>query len=234
MRQTLTKTIKFFFHHQDTKGTKKNTSSFLSLSWCLGVLVVNIYAFAVATPALPADLATLEGINRLLRAEYQLAKKDQLYIVLDLPAGQVQIKASGVVLASLPVQQWQRHGELGLEGWRTLSARQAAAAPQRITIDPQAEKAPGKFKLQALEMDDMPSAYRLLLDDGSALVIVPQAEGYWGQLAATLSRPLISGWHSLRRKPYTEVRLTLAAHDARRLYWSFQEGMPCLIAWRTP
>lgn len=202
-------------------------------------LVLLLVGFA--TPARATDLATLEGRNRLLQAEYQLAKKDQLYLLFDLPARQVQIKASGVVLAGLPIAQLQGRGQPSPEGLRTLSKRQASSPPQRVAIDPQAERKPGKFELQALELDDMPSAYRLLLDDGSSLTITPLAEGFRGAVTGLardlwwrLSRPFISGWYSLRGKPYTEQRLTLAAHDARRLYWSFQEGMPCLIAWRIP
>jgi hypothetical protein len=193
-------------------------------------------------PALAADLAALEGLNRLLQAEYQLAKKDQLYFVFDLPARQVQIKASGVVLAALPIVHVQWQGQPGPEGLRTLSKRLATSPPQRVAIGPQAEEKPaGKFELQALEIDDMPSAYHLRLDDGNVLTVTPVAEGFWGRATATargfwwwLSRPFISRWYSLRGKPYTEQRLTLAAHDARRLYWSFQEDMPCLIAWRIP
>lgn len=188
-----------------------------------------------------ADLTALEGRNRLLQAEYQLAKQDQLYLLFDLSARQVRLKASGVVLAALPLAQVQQQGIFGTEGVRTLSTRQASSPPERVAIDPKAERKPGAFELQALELDDMPSAYRLLLDDGSVLLITPLAEGPWEEVAATfggwywrLSRPLISRWHLLRAKSYTEVRLTLAAHDARRLYWSFQEGTPCLIAWRTP
>jgi hypothetical protein len=194
-----------------------------------------------SAPALAAELTALEDSNRLLQAEYQLARKEHLYLLFDLPARQVQIKASGVVLASLSIVQVQQHGNFGAAAVRTLSTRQASSPPQRVAIDPSAEKKSGKFELQALELDDMPTAYRLRLDDGSTLRVRPLPEGFWQQLTGTvgglcwrLSRPLISRWHSLRGTPYTEVRLTLAAHDARRLYWSFQEGMACLIAWRIP
>jgi hypothetical protein len=223
MRRTLLKTI-------------------FSLTWCLGALLVHAGVFAAAPPVRAADPAALEESSRLLKAEYQLAQKEQLYFLFDLPGRQVQVKVSGVVLARFTIQKLQRRGVPGQGGVHTLAGRRALSAPQRVAIGPQAkQKKSGTFELQALEIHDMPSAYRLLLDDGSVLAITPEGEGFWGQAAAwprelfwRLSRPFISGWHSLRRKPYTELRLTLTAHDARRLYWSFQEGMPCLIAWRTP
>jgi hypothetical protein len=242
MRRSLTNAIKFPVHRQGSRGARKKTSISRLLSWGLGVLLVHMGVFAAAPPVRAADPAALEESNRLLKAEYQLAQKEQLYFLFDLPGRQVQVKASGVVLARFPIRKLQRRGVPGQEGLRSLAERRALSAPQRVTISPRAEqKKSGKFELQALEIDHMPSAYRLLLDDGSVLAVNPEGEGFWGHAAAwprelwwRLSRPLISGWYLLRRKPYTELRLTLTAHDARRLYWSFQEGMPCLIAWRIP
>jgi hypothetical protein len=229
MRQTPESPHKILSHLHDTKSTKRK----LFLPWCLAVLVVNIFIF----PAWAADLAALEEANALLQAEYQLAKKEQLYFFFDLPARQVRIKASGVTLATLPAAQVQQRGQRGQAGLRSLRARQTSSPPQRVAIDPGAVKKAGKFELQALELDDMPDAYRLLLDDGTILTVAPRTEGFWGQLTemtAQLRWRLICKWYSLRGKPYTELRLTLAAPDARRLYWSFQEEMACLIAWHTP
>lgn len=103
--------------------------------------------------------------------------------------------------------------------------------------EPSADVASKPFK--ALELADMPSAYRLHLANGTEIAVRPTAEGWSGRLRGVfavpawyLSRPLISSWKFLRGSTYNELALSMSAQDARMLYWAFAEGTPCLI--RTP
>lgn len=210
-------------------------------------------------PARASDeIAAIEAANRQLKSEYELAKKQQIYFVFDLQQNQVQFKSSGIVLATLRASDVRIWGRPSGDQIRLLTKKDALNPPKRenITITPppgdqQSEEPkkpepvtteksePKKFELQALELDDMPVHYRLLLSDGLLVTVHPAAESSFSSkmkaLAGSaywyLSRPLISDWHYLHKQPYNELHLVLPVKEARMLYWSFTEGAPCLILW---
>jgi hypothetical protein len=90
--------------------------------------------------------------------------------------------------------------------------------------------------LKAFELADMPNNYRLHLGNGTE-ISVRSKSGHWlsslrnalSTIGWFLSRPLISNWNFLRGSPYNEVALSMSEQDARKLYWVFSEGTPCLI-----
>jgi hypothetical protein len=203
------------------------------------------------------EVADLIQTNRLLQAEFELAKSQQLYFIFDLPAARIQFRVSGVTVAELPIlalRSWGRPAD-GLA--YTLSKRTAKKEPTREKIaipdgkeeakpatpppPPKPGEAPKAPELQALEIADMPTEYVLQLDDGTLLTIratLPETASFKEKFAATvdryswlLSRPLISVWHHRRGTTYNEMLLTLPAREARMLYWSFQEGARCLVRW---
>jgi hypothetical protein len=194
---------------------------------------------AAADP--PAPTTAQEAVNRTLKAEYELARKPKIYFVLDLPGQQMLIKSSGVVLRQLPIADFSLWGRPSPLASRLLVEKESLFEPQRQTIDPEAKKEqePGaKFELKTLELDDMPASFRLEFDDGTRITVkgeAPSLPGRLGQALANgvwhLGRPLIFNWKFLRGQPYTEILLTLPADEARRIYWSISEGVPCLIYW---
>jgi hypothetical protein len=203
-------------------------------------------------PLAADDLAELVQTNRLLRAEYELAKSQQLYFVIDLPAAQIHVRASGTTLAELPIlsrRSWGRPADgiaysLAKKTARKEPMREQVLIPGKEPekpVEPVIEaKKPAAPTLQALEITDMPTDYVLQLDDGTLLTVQARLEepSMWArarQRAARLgwivSRPLISVWHHLRGSTYNEMFLILPEREARMLYWSFQEGARCLVRW---
>ena len=83
-------------------------------------------------PAAAADeLAELVQTNRLLQAEFELAKSQQLYFIFDLQSSRILYKVSGVTVAELPIlslRSWGRPAD-GLA--YTLSKRTAKKEPTR-------------------------------------------------------------------------------------------------------
>ncbi len=207
------------------------------------LLLLLLFLLLLPGPAPAADPApfALEHLNRTLRAEYELARKQKIYFVLDLDRKTTQIKASGVVLRELPIESFSRWGRPSPKASRALVEKHSLFEPKRITIDPEAKKNKeegSKFELKTLELDDVPSSFSLSFDDGTRITVRGRAKtlvGRIGQLLENgfwqLSRPLIFNWKFLRGQPYTELRLTLPRNEARRLYWSLNEGAPCLIVW---
>lgn len=196
---------------------------------------------------LPAnELADLQSANFLLKSELQLAKSAKLYMVIDLPGEVILFKAGGVGINRLPLENSHVVGALPSQVLRTLSAKKAEKQPKRpeVKIVTQAEMeaapipAPGVDTLVALEIDDMPETYQLVLDDGLVLLVKAPPSGDFKNKAARYWRDavdIVKGWsRSLRLRLHGEsesprIVLNLSGPDARQFYWSFDEGMACLI-----
>jgi len=203
------------------------------------------------------ELAELAQTNRLLQAEFELAKSQQLYFIFDLQSSRILFKVSGVTVADLPIlslRSWGRPAD-GLA--YTLANKTARKEPEREQIGipdgkeeekpatPASPPKPGEVpkapELQALEIADMPTQYTLVLNDGTLLTVrstLPEASGflekiryYYDKYSWFITRPLISVWQHRRGNTYNEMLLTLPEREARMLYWSFQEGGHCLVHW---
>jgi len=207
--------------------------------------------FCLLFPAVAGadELEALESTNLRLRAEYDLAVKQKLYFVFDLPARQVQFKASGIAVAELPIQNVSIWGQLAGDKVRSVLTKRSLFTPERevLKIPPPAQSTkpetetepkaePKKFELQALELADMPTSFQLLFDDGLVVSVKPVPEEFLRRQAWTLgrwfwhlSRPLISDWNFIRKKTYTEILLTMPPKDAQLLYWSLADGSSCLL-----
>ncbi len=209
-------------------------------------------------PTAAADeLADQAQTNRLLQAEFELAKSQKLYFVFDLQASRILYRVSGVTVAELPIlslRSWGRPAD-GLA--YTLASRTARKEPEREQIaipdgkeeekpaaptpPPKPGEAPKAPELQALEIADMPTQYTLVLNDGTLLTVrstLPESSGfsekiryYYDKYSWFISRPLISIWQHRQGNTYNEMLLTLPEREARMLYWSFQEGGRCLVHW---
>ncbi|HXV20709.1 MAG TPA: hypothetical protein VD811_06945 [Desulfuromonadales bacterium] len=197
------------------------------------------------------DLETLEATNRLLRAEYELATKTQLYFVFDLSAKKIQFKASGMAIAELPLQRVSFWGTVGGDKVRTVASKHSYKTPERDVLKiPSAEESakpeaepkaevktdPKKFELAALELSDMPTSFQVRFDDGLLVAVKPAPEEFFRRIWWTLnkgfwylSRPLVTVWNFLHKRPYSEILLTMPPKDAQLLYWSLTDGSSCLL-----
>lgn len=215
-------------------------SLLLLLLLCL-FLVSPIVAGA-GRPATESPLAVVAA-NQLLKAEYDLARKPQIYFVVDLPASRFRFKASGITVTDLTIAGHRLWGPVpaSTPKPRTVEQKEALFAPQRQKIEAPkvtAGKDERPFKIKALELGDMPTAFRARFDDGTRLSVRAVPEGFmargWSTVQTGLwyfTRPLISDWHFLFGTAYTELHLTLPARDVQLLYWSLTEGSSCLIDW---
>lgn len=188
----------------------------------------------------------LQSVNFLLKSELQLAKSSKLYMVIDLPGKAIMFKAGGVVVNRMPIDDSHVVGSLSTSLLRTLSTKKAEKQPVRPTVKITTEAemaaapipAPGVDTLVALEIDDMPEIYQLVLDDGLVLTVKAppsgdfkaKATGYWRDVVDTVKE----WYHSIMLKLRGETEpprivLNLSGQDARQFYWSFDERMACLI-----
>jgi len=206
------------------------------------LLVLLVLLLGPGLAAAAPNPEQLASARELLAAELPLARGTKVYFLIDLDRSVVTFKASGVSLAELPILVQRTWGPASANSATRLLDKDALFEPQREVIRiPQPGQTPEIRKpadLPALELSDMPVRFRLYLADGTILRIGPRSGGGFGRgldglrsLGWLLTRPLISDWNFVRRRPYTEVRLALEADDARLLFWSLSEGADCLIIW---
>lgn len=224
---------------------------FLSL-----LLLVTSILTGIATPARALDDAlTIE--NTLLRAEYDLARKGEVYLFLNLDRKAFEVRASGMTIATIAIAEIRPWGPLPEAGLHLIADKDRVPEREKIKIpppggevnvtkpvvptppvDPAAPPVVKKFDVQATEVSDMPSSYSLRLEGGGVLVIksFPEATDWKGKLALRFERPLWKISHALRadlshykKESFTELMLILSPHDAQRLYWALPVGSALLI-----
>jgi hypothetical protein len=179
------------------------------------------------------DAQSLWRDNRRLEAEAALAVTPKPYFVLDLVRRRIALKARGMVLFEVPVEDSGFWGRRLVIGSTAIERRDALARP---AIRPGEEKTQETLDEQILELADMPAEYRLHLAGDVEVEILPLAEGRWPVLRQRariwrwrLTRPLVTLRQRRERHETTTVFLVLRPEGARRLYWSFFEGLDGIL-----
>jgi hypothetical protein len=200
---------------------------------------------AAAAPAAPSageappsgDLPALWRDSRRLEAEAELAQKPKSYFVLDLAARRVAVKARGMDLLRIPVEETGYWGRRLTPGPTALVAKESLKQPARPQIRPGEEKKDETLDEQILEVKDMPTAYHLRLEDGLDVQVLPAAEpGFWPQLRRRLrfwrwgvERALATLRERREHRETRSLYLVLQPEAARALYWSLYEGIEGVI-----
>jgi len=189
------------------------------------------------------DAAKLAEKARVLEREAALAKNPSSYMVIDLPAQRIQLKARGFVLRSWDIKGgrvWGKPVELKVN---KLVGKSAISKPERKNITPgkedprnSAAKKPSS-EPDVLELKDMPIHYSLLFGDNIRVSVKPKTSRFWPSVvnfakgASWLAYlPLKTLWLSLKHKTFTEIEIQLPTeNDAKSLYWAFIEGLGTII-----
>lgn len=175
--------------------------------------------------------------NTRLQEELSLARTPQVYFVFDLAEKMTAIKAQGVVLRELPIRKfgyWGSPVSVAVYRVRKIST---LIRPSRETIRPGENKGKDDFKIDALELADMPSRYTVLFDSGLKISVRPETAGifsgiynFFSSAGRFLTRPFAKLWNTLRRRPYTAIDIVLDnSDDARALYWSLSEDAAAIV-----
>lgn len=174
--------------------------------------------------------------NRLLEKEIALARKPDIYFVFNPKEKMAYVKARGIHLRELPMKDFRCWGSPVSDSVYRLRKKSTFIQPDREMIKPGESKGKENFKVEALELTDMPSRYTLVLDGGARIRVSPSTDGIVtgiGNIFHTsiqwIVRPVAMLWHTLRGKPYTAIDMVLDKNDARAVYWSFSEGSGAII-----
>jgi hypothetical protein len=174
------------------------------------------------------DAAALQEATRVLAEEIKLAARPQTYVILDLVARSVVIKARGAELHRLPIERWSG---VHLADASTTFRLQARPPVARRKIEPAAGEQP------PVSLADMPSDFTLIFSPSLSVAVHPSAADdvwrwlrfmgrEWWTWLKEWSRRLLTG-----KEPATQpaLRLTLAPHHAQSFAWTVTEGMPFLV-----
>jgi len=174
--------------------------------------------------------------NRLLEEELTLTRKPDIYFVFNLNEKKVYIKAGGIHLRELQMNDVHCWGSPVSGIVYHLSEKNSFFKPGREMITPGESKEKDNFKIEALELADMPSRYTLVFDGGMKIGIRPSTDGIAsgiGNMFYTAMRffirPISMLWYTFRGKPYTAIDMVLDQNDARSIYWSLSEGSGAII-----
>ncbi|OGT22098.1 MAG: hypothetical protein A2V90_04160 [Gammaproteobacteria bacterium RBG_16_57_12] len=175
---------------------------------------------------------TKEYENQYLQAELALAKKNALYTVFDLAGGKILIKAAGMTLREIPVQDIGIWGNGLKPGAYLVIEKSAFKEPERFQIDPTRidEESPPSTDIDALERDDMPTRYTLIFEDGVFVSVTGSPASMDERMISMsldaleyLSRPLVILWKKINGENYTVIDLEVDSVDSQSLYWTITE-----------
>lgn len=175
----------------------------------------------------PHDRAGLKEAARVLQEEIKLAGRPQTYLLVDLVAGVIHIKARGIALHQIPIQHW----------W--ISTYDGTAATFRLVQRPPVARRriqpAGTAEQEPVSLADMPIAYTLTCTPSLSLEVLPPARehlGWWALSSGRLWWGRLTAWGKQwfgddESPPH--LRLSLSADHAQSLAWSMVDGMPFLL-----
>ncbi len=214
----------------------------------ISVLLVFSLAVVAETDAISKYSAGTKDEINLLEAELKVAKKPVIYFIFNLKDKEILLKSRGILLKKMKIEDIRFWGGTVDAAPRAMLKKSALfKEPKRVNIDPNKAKeetstdtttntTPGTFDIEALELKDMPTTYRLEFHEGIFISISPKGKGFLSGLLKMssytgwyVSRPILTIWNSIKGSPYTSIYLVLNEEDARLVYWSLEEKSENII-----
>lgn len=183
------------------------------------------------------DIGPLLIKSLLLKQEFELASKPQLYFLFNLSEKKLELKARGLLLKEWKIARIRRWGGHPALKILTLEKKSALFAPKRKKIKPGEVQSGGTFELEALEVKDMPTIYTLKFNEGLKIYVRPKAKKFGGSMASIGFFLRWYGWFPIQnlffqifKKPVKLMEISLASgEEAKAIYWALLEGMKGLI-----
>lgn len=199
-------------------------------------LLILASLFMAAIPAGADELYDLRKENRILDAEFALAKKPAIYFVFDLDRSVAQFRARGITHRELKIAKWSAWGHVPTLKALSLLRKEALVRPTIKSGDSIADKAV-KIDAEAQELKDMPVSYDLFFEDNVVMHVRGRTEGFGGRMADLwdsvywrYSRALITLVDQYKKNPsHVYMYLSMNPEEAQSLYWAFQENFESFI-----
>lgn len=175
--------------------------------------------------------------RQFLEAELSLATSSDLYFIVDIKEKRIGLKAKGIFLRTWKMEKIRLWGDPVLSNPIPLVKKSALFPPKREEMKPNETTAEDTFKLEALELKDMPSSYRLSLERNISVYIRPKSKAwtsFFGKIGFTmrwhLFPPLRTLWSKVKKKSFTAFDITLEnKEESKSFYWAVGENSPFII-----
>jgi len=202
----------------------------------ISALLILFGVFVAAIPARADELYDLRKENRILDAEFALAKKPAIYFVFDLDRSIAQFRARGVTHRELKIARWSAWGHVPALKALSLIRKEALVRPTIKTGDSIADKAV-RIDAEAQELKDMPVSYELFFENNVVMHVRGRTDGFGGRMADLwdsvywrYSRALITLVDRYKKNPpHFYLYLSMNPEEAQSLYWAFQENFESFI-----
>lgn len=195
-------------------------------------IIVLLLLALVPSCAEAADVLVVPLDKKLLEVEFELAKTEQLYAIIDLKAKVVLVKLKGILLESYPVKDVKIMGDyLGLQR-DVLEEKISFKQLERPEIKPGVTKSED---VKALELADMPENYSFRTQESAVISVFSQtsekglARFKHHPFTWSVLTPLEVLQHVWKKERFTAIRLLMEPLDAQSFYWHYAEGSEFLI-----
>ena len=199
-------------------------------------IIISLIVLLISTEALCDNKGMLFRENQLLASELKLASKPDIYFLFNFKENIVYIKAAGISLREMKIKGLKQWGDHAPGQQLLLLKKSTFIKPGRDKIKPGETKEADDFSIEALELKDMPARYTLSMDKGVSIFVRPETEGIFSgifnlvySVKRFISRPVLTLWNALLRRPFVSIDIVMDKKDAQALYWSFYEGNGALV-----
>jgi len=172
-----------------------------------------------------------------LGAEIALAKAPGIYGVVDLERGVVEIKGRGTALKTFDIVRSKRWGKNVGQTTSKVLKKSTLFPPKRKNITPKPGEEEPDVELDVLELSKMPTHYSITLEGNIRLKVRPKTKHFLRRIRNFGSGilwyaylPFKTVWRTVAGKPFAEIQIVTGNEkEARWIYWSFFEGLNCLV-----
>jgi hypothetical protein len=201
------------------------------------ILRLIFFITLIAVPAFADDGREMHiRETRLLEEELKLSRKPDIYFVFNLKEKTIHIKARGISLKDLGIEDLNCWGTPVPVNVYQVRKKSAFNEPEREMIKPGESKINEKYQVDAYELSDMPTNYSILMEGGIEMNIKPITKGFVSTVSNTsysalrvVTRPMLILLNIFKGNPYTSIDIVLSENDARAIYWSLSEKSAAII-----
>ncbi len=175
--------------------------------------------------------------NRHVETELSLANSDELYFIVDIGDKRIDLKARGIMLRTWKIERVLLWGDPVPSNPVSLMKKTTLFPPKREEIKPDETGEESTYELEALELVDMPSSYRLGLERNIAIYIRPKSTGWTSSLKKIgpvirwyFYHPAKTIWTKANKKPFTVFDIILEnKEESKSFYWALSQNSPFII-----
>ncbi len=201
-------------------------------------IIILISLYLLSSSAFPlSETKSIIRENIFLKSEYSLALGSKNYVVFDLREKRVLIKAKGIILREFKINSFKLWGYPILPEPLTLIKKGSIIKPKRKKIIPLKIDEKGTGEFEYIELEKMPSRYKLKLDGSIWVYIIPESDNlltktlnlYSIMKSLLFTKPIGSLWYNIFGKKFTQIDIYMDKNEAKSIFWSFLEGYRCII-----